>query len=282
MSLNPGCIAFGIDVGGAQKPFDVAAFDREARADEQAMGQFAPEFLEPGMSDRAKVPGIVYVVDLDVAAAQWLDQLLHGTGCETRTFATADEFLRHAIPVRPGCVVVEVDLPGINGLELQKRLRVDRPELPVIFLTGVCDVRTTVRAMKAGAIDFLLKPCRQELLLSAIRTALEASRLALVRCTREADLRRRYAALTSRERDVLALIVAGRLNKQAGAELGISEITVKAHRGSAMRKMEAGSLPELVTMAAELGLTIPVRRPVSFRRLVNRVHCDEPRNYLAA
>jgi FixJ family two-component response regulator len=167
------------------------------------------------------------------------------------TFASAGGFLARPRAAVPSCLVLEVGFPDTNALEMQQRLA-DRPEMPIIFVTGCGDVRTAVRAMKAGALEFLTKPLAGELLLEAMRHAIERSRAALARQAELDALRERYASLTCRERAVMALIVCGRLNKQAGAELGISEITVKAHRGRMMRKMGARSLPELVNMAAKL------------------------------
>jgi len=150
-----------------------------------------------------------------------------------------------------------VFLPDFSGLELQKRVAVDRPDMPVIFITGCDDVSTSVQAMKAGASEFLTKPFKDDVLLDAIRHAIDQSRAALRQESEMRVLRNCYASLTPREREVMALVVSGRLNKQVGGELGISEITVKAHRGQMMRKMKADSLPDLVTMAAKLGLQTP-------------------------
>ena len=193
----------------------------------------------------------VFVVDADSAARHALELFVDAAGWRVETFASAHEFLARPRAAMPGCLVLDVGLPDANGLEMQQRLA-DRPEMPIIFVTGCGDVRTAVRAMKAGAVEFLIKPLADELLLDAMRHAIERSRAALARQAELDALRERYASLSCRERAVMALVACGRLNKQCGAELGISEITVKAHRGKMMRKMGAHSLPELVNMAAKL------------------------------
>jgi FixJ family two-component response regulator len=169
------------------------------------------------------------------------------------TFVSAQDFLSHPQPAVPCCLVLDVSLPGLNGLELQQRLG-ERSDIPIIFITGYGDVPMSVRAMKAGAVEFLTKPFKDDVLLDAIRGAIERSRAALRLDAEMRALQARYESLTPREREVLVLVVSGLLNKQVGGELGISEITVKAHRGQVMRKMMADSLPDLVTMAARLGL----------------------------
>ena len=194
---------------------------------------------------------IVFVVDHDVSVRDSLERLADSAGWRVETFASAGGFLARPRAAVPSCLVLDVGLPDTDGLDMQQRLA-DRPEIPIIFVTGSGDVRTAVRAMKAGAIEFLTKPLAGELLLTAMRHAIERSRAALARQSELEALRERYASLSCRERAVMALVVCGRLNKQAGAELGISEITVKAHRGKLMRKMGARSLPELVNMAAKL------------------------------
>jgi FixJ family two-component response regulator len=201
------------------------------------------------MMDRS----LVFVVDADVAARESLDLLIERSGWQARTFASAKEFLAQPREPAPTCMVLDVALPGLSGLDLQSLVS-DRTEMPIIFLTCHGDVAMTVRAMKAGALEFLTKPFRAEVLVDAIRQALERSRQALAREASMKSLRESFASLSRREREVMTLVVSGLLNKQVGAELGISEITVKAHRGQVMRKMQADSLPGLVRMAARLGL----------------------------
>jgi FixJ family two-component response regulator len=199
---------------------------------------------------------IVFVVDDDAAVRESLDLLISSAGWRPQTFASAEDFLSHpSVPV-PSCLVLDISLPALNGLELQERVAAERIGMPIIFVTGHADVSMAVRAMKGGAVEFLTKPFRDEALLIAIANALDRSRSALCRDAELRTLRQCHASLTSREVEVMALVVAGRLNKQIAGTLGISEITVKAHRGKMMRKMRARSLPELVNMARRL-------RPVS-------------------
>ena len=205
------------------------------------------------MSD---VTSVVFVVDDDVSVRESLELLIKTAGWQPRTFASALEFLSFPRVTVPSCLVLDVTMPGLSGLELQQQLA-DRTEMPIIFITGYGDVPMTVRAMKAGAVEFLTKPFRDDVLLNALSAALERSRAALRQGSEMQLLRSSYAALTPREREVMTLVVSGLLNKQVGGELGISEITVKAHRGQVMRKMNADSLPDLVTMAARLGLPSP-------------------------
>jgi len=197
---------------------------------------------------------IVFVVDDDVSVRESLELLIRCAGWTADTFASAQEFLSRPRVPAPSCLVLDVSLPGLNGLELQQRVAAERTDMPIIFITGHGDVPMSVQAMKAGAVEFLTKPFGDDILLSAIRNALERSRAALTHEGEIRALRDAYASLTSREREVMALVVTGRLNKQVGGELGISEITVKAHRGKVMRKMKAGSLADLVKMAAQLRL----------------------------
>jgi FixJ family two-component response regulator len=200
-----------------------------------------------------EVASIVFVVDDDVSVRESLDLLIRAAGWRPETFASAQEFLTRPRATVPCCLVLDVTLPGLNGLELQQQL-LDRGDMPIIFITGHGDVPMSVQAMKAGAVEFLTKPFRADVLLGAIRDAIERSRAALREASEMQVLRGCYASLTSREREVMALVVSGLLNKQVGGELGISEVTVKAHRGQMMRKMKADSLPALVTMASRLGL----------------------------
>jgi len=200
------------------------------------------------------VTPIVFVVDDDISIRESLELLIRTEGWQSETFASAQEFLARPRVFVPTCLVLDVSLPGLNGLDLQKRVAIERIDTPIIFITGHGDVPMTVQAMKAGAVEFLTKPFGDEILLSAIRHALERSRTALAREAEMLGLRECYASLSPREREVMALVVSGLLNKQAGGELGISEITVKAHRGQVMQKMKADSLADLVRMAARLGL----------------------------
>jgi FixJ family two-component response regulator len=196
---------------------------------------------------------IVFVVDDDISVRESLELLLRCEGWEPEMFASARQFLNRPRPVVPSCLVLDVFLPGLNGLDLQQRIALERTDMPIIFITGKGDVPTSVRAMKAGAVEFLTKPFKDDVLLGAIRESLERSRLALTREMEMHTLRNRHASLTHRERQVMALVVSGLLNKQIGGELGISEITVKAHRGQVMRKMQADSVAELVRIAVRLG-----------------------------
>ena len=199
------------------------------------------------------VTSIVFVVDDDVSVRESLELLIKSAGWQPETFVSAQDFLSRPNPTVPCCLVLDVTLPGLSGLELQKQL-VDRTGMPVIFITGHGDVPMTVEAMKAGAVEFLTKPFKDDVLLNAICGAIERSRAALRLDAEMRALRNCYESLTPREREVMALVVSGLLNKQIGGDLGISEITVKAHRGQVMRKMKADSLPDLVGMAARLGL----------------------------
>jgi FixJ family two-component response regulator len=197
---------------------------------------------------------IVFIVDDDVSVRESLELLISSAGWQPETFATAQEFLSRPRVLAPSCLVLDVALPDLNGLDLQKRVADDRIDMPIIFITGYGDVPMTVQAMKAGAVEFLTKPFGDDALLSAVRHAIERSHTALAHEAEIRALRDRHASLSRREREVMALVASGLMNKQVGGELGISEITVKAHRGKVMRKMEADSLADLVTVAARLRL----------------------------
>jgi len=210
--------------------------------------------LELGLSPMSHATPIVFVVDDDVSVRESLELLIRCEGWQPETFASAREFLARPRGLVPSCLVLDVSLPGLSGLDLQKDIAVERPDMPIIFITGYGDVPMTVQAMKAGAVEFLTKPFSDDVLLSGIRQALERSETALSHEAEMRTLRDRYASLTGREREVMALVVAGLLNKQVGSDLGISEITVKIHRGHLMKKMEARSLADLVRMAETLGI----------------------------
>jgi FixJ family two-component response regulator len=195
---------------------------------------------------------IVFVVDDDSSIRAAIKSLVSLVGLRVETFGSAQEFLRNERPDRPGCVVLDVELPGLSGLDLQRELAAHGIKLPIIFITGYGDIPMSVRAMKAGAMEFLTKPFRDQDLLDAIQQALERDRAARQHSREIAKLRERFEGLTSREREVMSLVVAGWLNKQIGFELGISEITVKIHRGRVMNKMGAQSLADLVRMTEKL------------------------------
>jgi len=198
-------------------------------------------------------PPIIFVVDDDLSVRESLELLIKSAGWQPELFESAQDFLSRPRPSVPCCLVLDVTLPGLSGLELQKQLA-ERTDMPIIFITGHGDVPMSVQAMKAGAVEFLTKPFKDDVLLDAIRGAIDHSRAALRLDSEMRLLRKRFESLTPREREVMALVVSGLLNKQVGGELGISEITVKAHRGQVMRKMKADSLADLVTMAARLVL----------------------------
>jgi FixJ family two-component response regulator len=197
----------------------------------------------------------VFIVDDDVSVRESLELLIRCEGWQPETYASAQEFLARPRAHVPNCLVLDVSLPGLNGLDLQKHIAAERADMPIIFITGYGDVPMTVQAMKAGAQEFLTKPFSDDVLLNAIRQAIERSRIALGRETEMHVLRECYASLTGRERQVFALVVSGLLNKQVGSQLGIREITVKAHRGKVMQKMKADSLADLVKIAAKLRVT---------------------------
>src|SRR2546425_2742656 len=211
---------------------------------------------ESGSSPMSQATPIVFVVDDDVSVRESLELLIRCERWQPETFASAQEFLTRPRALVPSCLVLDVSLPGLNGLDLQKRVAVERTDMPIIFITGYGDVPMTVQAMKAGAVEFLTKPFSDEVLLSAIRQAIERSRAARAHESELHELRDRYESLTPREREIMALVVSGLLNKQIAFKLGISEITVKAHRGRVMRKMQVDSLADLVRAAAALDVSL--------------------------
>jgi FixJ family two-component response regulator len=207
-----------------------------------------------GSNHESLTKPVVFVIDDDICVREYLELLIHGAGWQVETFASAREFLSHPPVLAPHCLVLDLSLPDMNGLELQERISVDPNHMPIIFISGYSDVATTVKAMKAGAVEFLTKPFRDETLLTAIQHAIGRSRDLLGCAAEMTRLRKCYASLSRRESEVMALVVSGRLNKQVANEMDISEVTVKAHRGHVMRKMTADSLADLVRMAARLGI----------------------------
>jgi len=203
---------------------------------------------------------LIIVVDDDLSTREGLEALLDSAGMQVRAFGSATEFLAWTPPPGPACLLLDVSLPDLNGLDIQAQIASERPEIPIIFITGYGDIPMTVRAMKAGAAEFLTKPLGEEVLLAAVERAVETSRRTIEEKADLATITRCYASLSPRERQVMALVVSGLLNKQVGWELGISEITVKAHRGRVMEKMSAGSFAELVKMSERLELELPPPR----------------------
>ena len=204
----------------------------------------------------ARVTPTVFVVDDDISIRESLESLITRAGWRAELFASAEEFLASPRASSPSCLILDMRLPELNGLELQQRIAGERSEMPIIFITGCGDIPMSVQAMKAGAVEFLTKPYTAAVLLQAIQDALENSRICLFKQANFQALRDRYEALSRREKEVMALVVRGQLNKQIAGQLGICEITVKQHRGRVMHKMRARSLPELVNIAARLGLEI--------------------------
>ena len=212
---------------------------------------FLANTLEGGSRLKPGPTPVVFIVDDDLSVRESLQSLVRSAGWQAETFSSAKDFLARPRVLAPSCLVLDVQLPDLSGLDLQQRV-VDRIDMPIIFITGYSDVPITVQAMKAGAIEFLTKPYRSDVVLDAIQNAIERSRASLGRQAKVMSIRDHYSSLSRREREVMALVVSGLLNKQVGGELGISEITVKAHRGNVMRKMRAESVPDLVRMAASL------------------------------
>jgi FixJ family two-component response regulator len=223
------------------------------------MGTSAHRALSRAVSMLNATP-IVFVVDDDPSVREALESLIIQGGWKSEVFESAQAFLEHPRALVPNCLVLDVTLPGLSGLELQSLIAGDRIEMPIIFITGHADVPMTVKAMKAGAVEFLTKPVAEQVLIAAIDSAIARSRVALEKKSEMQALRNRYAKLTPRERDVMTLVVRGLLNKQVGGDLGMAEITVKAHRGQVMRKMSAASFADLVNMAARLGFAPPSKR----------------------
>jgi FixJ family two-component response regulator len=210
----------------------------------------------PEMAAAPEQPTVV-VIDDDASIRKALDNLLRSVGLDVELFKSPQEFLQSNRPDRPGCIVLDVRFPGRSGLDMQREISAANTSLPIIFITGYGDIPMSVRAMKAGAVEFLTKPFRDQDLLDAVGVALEKDRTRRANEIRIAELRGRFSTLTARERQVLTLVIAGRLNKQIAGELGVSEMTVKMHRRQVMRKMQAAGLAQLVRLADQLGLSSP-------------------------
>jgi FixJ family two-component response regulator len=221
---------------------------------EESMNTLCVDDQRPMLHRSKTSPATVFIVDDDISVRESVESLLRHEGFAVKSFVCANTFLEHEDSPGPSCLLLDIALPGLTGLELQRSLVTDRPTMPIIFVTGREDAPTIVQAMKAGAVEFLTKPFNDDALLDAIRSAIERSEVLVSRERRKADIQQKYDGLTRREREVLSRILAGFLNREIGEELGISEITVKAHRGQVMRKMEAESLAELIHMTGELGL----------------------------
>jgi FixJ family two-component response regulator len=229
-------------------------------------------------TETSRYTPVVFVVDPNRALRQSLEHLIRCEGWRPESFTSGEEFLAHPLELVPSCLLLDASLPGLSGLELQKRAAIDHPHITIIFLSARCDIPTAVEAMKAGAIEFLTKPFRDNQLLTAVREALELSCSALAEETQNKALQKSYASLSPRERQVMALVSSGLLNKQVGGELGISEITVKAHRSQVMQKMHANSFADLIRMAAKLGTSrrndLPQLRADNFGAGLTRVLLD--------
>ena len=213
--------------------------------------------LRPEMAMATQEQPTVVVIDDDASVRKALDNLFRSVGLEVELFGSPQDFLQSERPDRPGCIVLDVRFPGRSGLDMQREISAANTPLPIIFITGYGDIPMSVRAMKAGAVEFLTKPFRDQDLLDAVGLALERDRVRRAREERLTELRGRFDTLTARERQVLSLVIAGRLNKQIAGELGVSEMTVKMHRRQVMRKMQATGLAQLVRLADQLGLSVP-------------------------